>query len=57
MPAAWRSYLELTYFRLHVVVGVFVPLIAGAIIYASNGANPISYIDALFSPPSVSWHD
>ena len=49
MPAAWRTYLETSYFRLHVLVGVLVPLIAGAIVYASNGANPISYIDALFS--------
>jgi hypothetical protein len=39
---------HLTFYRLHVLVGLFIPLIAGAVLYASN-TNYIAYVDALFS--------
>lgn len=40
--------LKLSFFRLHLLAGLFVPLIAAAIAYGSNGKNHLQYIDLLF---------
>jgi hypothetical protein len=53
MPAKPSSALsqvsgQLTFFRLHILAGLFVPLVAAAILYGSNGENHIHFIDALF---------
>ena len=53
MSTGWRAYLDTSYFRLHVLVGVLLPLLAGAIFYACNGANPVTYTDALFSASTI----
>ncbi|CAO1638639.1 unnamed protein product [Sympodiomycopsis kandeliae] len=39
---------ELNFYRIHVLVFVFTPLIAAAIFYASNTDNHIEFIDCLF---------
>lgn len=39
---------ELNFYRIHVLVFVFTPLIMAAIFYASNGENHIPFIDCLF---------
>ncbi|CAO1616976.1 unnamed protein product [Parajaminaea phylloscopi] len=39
---------ELNFYRIHVLVFVFTPLIAAAIFYASNGEQHIPFIDCLF---------
>ncbi|KAI3475608.1 hypothetical protein L1887_62981 [Cichorium endivia] len=39
---------NLNFFRVHVLVFTFVPLIAAAIFYACNGETHINFIDALF---------
>ncbi|KAG8730443.1 low affinity potassium transporter, partial [Ceratobasidium sp. 414] len=46
----WTSfYNSLNFFRFHVLVFTFTPLITAAIFYAANGLYPISFIDALFN--------
>lgn len=44
---SWISR-ELNFYRIHVLVFVFTPLIMAAIFYASNGQNHIPFIDCLF---------
>jgi hypothetical protein len=44
-----RATSSLSFYRLHLILGFGVPLVSAAILYASNGANHIPYIDALFS--------
>ncbi|KAF9650993.1 TrkH-domain-containing protein [Thelephora ganbajun] len=41
-------YHHLNFFRIHLLVFTFVPLVFSAILYTSNGENYVSYIDALF---------
>ncbi|BGP04534.1 hypothetical protein JCM10049v2_000336 [Rhodotorula toruloides] len=47
----WDAPAHLNFYRLHLLVFTFVPLIASGIFFASNGPsneNQISYVDALF---------
>ncbi|ETW74843.1 potassium transporter [Heterobasidion irregulare TC 32-1] len=44
---------HLNFFRIHIIFFTFTPLIFSAILYASNGQYPISYIDALFNSVSA----
>ncbi|KAK7691819.1 hypothetical protein QCA50_005222 [Cerrena zonata] len=44
---------HLNFFRIHVLFFTFTPLIFSAILYASNGEFPLSYIDALFNSVSA----
>ncbi|EPQ55187.1 hypothetical protein GLOTRDRAFT_111153 [Gloeophyllum trabeum ATCC 11539] len=46
----WR-YLRshLNFYRVHLIVFTFTPILFSGILYASNGEYPISYIDALFN--------
>ncbi|KAG8695833.1 low affinity potassium transporter, partial [Ceratobasidium sp. 394] len=47
---AWTDFYDsLNFFRLHVLVFTFTPLICAAIFYAANGLYPVSFIDALFN--------
>ena len=39
---------HLNFYRIHLLFFTFLPLIASAIFYASNGRNQIAYIDCLF---------
>ncbi|KAL4252349.1 TrkH Potassium Transport [Pleurotus pulmonarius] len=39
---------HLNFYRIHILAFIFTPLIFSAILYASNGQYPISYIDSLF---------
>ncbi|TFY57734.1 hypothetical protein EVG20_g8425 [Dentipellis fragilis] len=39
----------LNFYRIHIIFFTFTPLIFSGIFYASNGANHIAYIDALFN--------
>ncbi|KAF8891820.1 cation transport protein-domain-containing protein [Infundibulicybe gibba] len=46
----WKSVRKhLNFYRIHIIVFTFTPLIFSAIFYASNGRHHISYIDALFN--------
>ncbi|KAL0950517.1 hypothetical protein HGRIS_007326 [Hohenbuehelia grisea] len=40
---------HLNFFRIHLIVFTFTPLVFSAVFYASNGQNHIPYIDALFN--------
>ncbi|KAE8259324.1 hypothetical protein A4X13_0g1092 [Tilletia indica] len=42
------TWPQWTFYRVHLTVFTFTPLIAAAIFYASNGDNHIEFIDALF---------
>ncbi|KAL0955885.1 hypothetical protein HGRIS_002083 [Hohenbuehelia grisea] len=49
MAQIWKSLRKhLNFYRVHILVFVFTPLLASGIFYASNGNNHISYIDSLF---------
>ncbi|KZT21063.1 hypothetical protein NEOLEDRAFT_1139908 [Neolentinus lepideus HHB14362 ss-1] len=50
----WR-YLRshLNFYRIHLVVFTFTPIIFSVILYGSNGKYPISYIDALYNSVSA----
>ncbi|TFK50964.1 TrkH-domain-containing protein [Heliocybe sulcata] len=50
----WR-YLRshLNFYRIHIIVFTFTPIIFSVILYGSNGKYPISYIDALFNSISA----
>ncbi|OCH90614.1 hypothetical protein OBBRIDRAFT_793172 [Obba rivulosa] len=39
---------NLNFFRVHILFFTFTPLIISGIFFASNGENPVSYIDSLF---------
>ncbi|KAA1476458.1 hypothetical protein DENSPDRAFT_807240 [Dentipellis sp. KUC8613] len=50
----WQRTLDflethLNFYRIHIIFFTFTPLIFSGIFYASNGANHIAYIDALFN--------
>ncbi|KAK0439454.1 potassium transporter [Desarmillaria tabescens] len=47
LVASIRS-IELTFYRIHMVAFVFIPLIFSGIFYACNGRFHISYLDSLF---------
>ncbi|KAI6007608.1 cation transport protein-domain-containing protein [Pisolithus orientalis] len=44
---------NLNFFRVHLLFFTFIPLLASAVLYASNGKYPISYVDALFNSVSA----
>ncbi|KAG9111667.1 low affinity potassium transporter, partial [Ceratobasidium sp. 392] len=47
---AWTSFYDsLNFFRIHVLVFTFTPLICAIIFYAANGMYPVPFIDALFN--------
>ncbi|KAG9312203.1 cation transport protein-domain-containing protein [Chiua virens] len=53
-PGLWTTLRRnLNFFRIHLLFFTFAPLIFSAILYASNGRYPISYIDALFNSVSA----
>ncbi|KIM52874.1 hypothetical protein SCLCIDRAFT_32289 [Scleroderma citrinum Foug A] len=53
-PEVWQDVRRnLNFFRVHLLFFTFIPLIASAILYASNGKYPVSYIDALFNSVSA----
>ncbi|KAI6014220.1 cation transport protein-domain-containing protein [Pisolithus microcarpus] len=50
----WQGIREnLNFFRVHLLFFTFTPLVASAVLYASNGKYPISYVDALFNSVSA----
>lgn len=50
----WRGMRKnLNFFRVHLLFFTFIPLLASAVLYASNGKYPISYVDALFNSVSA----
>ncbi|KAI6046353.1 cation transport protein-domain-containing protein [Pisolithus marmoratus] len=50
----WRRIREnLNFFRVHLLLFTFIPLLASVVLYASNGKYPISYVDALFNSVSA----
>ncbi|KAI6046356.1 hypothetical protein EDC04DRAFT_1686270 [Pisolithus marmoratus] len=50
----WRGIREnLNFSRVHLLFFTFIPLLASAVLYASNGKYPISYVDALFNSVSA----
>ncbi|KAI6106532.1 hypothetical protein EDD16DRAFT_1523878 [Pisolithus croceorrhizus] len=50
----WQGIRQnLNFFRVHLLFFTFIPLFASAVLYASNGKYPISYIDALFNSQVV----
>ncbi|KIJ65956.1 hypothetical protein HYDPIDRAFT_110073 [Hydnomerulius pinastri MD-312] len=50
----WRTIKKnLNFFRIHLLFFTFTPLISSAVLYASSGRYPISYIDALFNSVSA----
>ncbi|KAI6163433.1 cation transport protein-domain-containing protein [Pisolithus thermaeus] len=50
----WQGIRQnLNFFRVHLLFFTFIPLFASAVLYASNGKYPISYIDALFNSVSA----
>jgi hypothetical protein len=44
---------SLNFFRLHLLIGLFLPLVIAGILYGSNGENHIRYVDLLFSKPEL----
>ncbi|KAI5995376.1 cation transport protein-domain-containing protein [Pisolithus marmoratus] len=50
----WRGIrANLNFSRVHLLFFTFIPLLASAVLYASNGKYPISYVDALFNSVSA----
>ncbi|KAI6158813.1 cation transport protein-domain-containing protein [Pisolithus thermaeus] len=50
----WQGIRQnLNFFRVHLLFFTFIPLFASAVLYASNGKYPISYVDALFNSVSA----
>ncbi|KIK22690.1 hypothetical protein PISMIDRAFT_101958 [Pisolithus microcarpus 441] len=50
----WQGIREnLNFFRIHLLYFTFTPLVASAVLYASNGKYPLSYVDALFNSVSA----